>query len=69
MGGLVKGLFGSSSQDKLIRKQQKDLEATEAGQQRLREGGRGLLAYIDDDLGGLLGGRRPRGLLSMLGGG
>lgn len=46
----VKGLFGSSDQEKLLRKQQRDLRATEEGQRRVREGGRGLLAFIDDEL-------------------
>ena len=61
MSGIVKGLFGSNDQEKLIKKQQRDLAATEAGQKALREGGRGLLAYTDDDPG-TLGGRMQREL-------
>jgi len=63
----IKGLFGSSDQEKLIKKQQRELAATEAGQKALREGGRGLLAFTDDDPG-TLGGNRARGLLRTFGG-
>jgi hypothetical protein len=66
MVDFVKGLFGSSDQEKLLKKQSRDLAAAEAGQRTLREGGRGLLAYIDDDPG-TLGGNRNRGLLRTLG--
>jgi hypothetical protein len=52
---VVKGLFGGGSQDKLLRQQQRELDAVEAGQRRLREGGRGLLAYIDEELGSAFG--------------
>jgi hypothetical protein len=49
--GLVQGIFGgdkaSKRQERLLRQQEADLKAVEAGQRRLREGGRGLLAYID----------------------
>lgn len=51
MTGLVQGIFGgdkaSKRQERLLRQQEADLKAVEAGQRRLREGGRGLLAYID----------------------
>jgi hypothetical protein len=66
MVSVVKGLFGSSDQEKALKKQQRELDAIEAGQRRLREGGRGLLAYVEDELGTLGGARR--GLLRTLGG-
>jgi hypothetical protein len=51
--GLVKGIFGGDSasrrQERLLRQQEAELKAVEAGQRRLREGGRGLLAYIDGE--------------------
>jgi len=51
--GLVKGIFGgdkaSKRQERLLRQQEAELKAVEAGQRRLREGGRGLLAYIDGE--------------------
>ena len=60
MVGAVKSLFGgdnaSKRQERMLRKQEADLAATEAGQRRLREGGRGLLAFVDEEIGGLLGG-------------
>ncbi len=53
MSGVVKGLFGGDSaskrQERLLRQQEADLKAVEAGQKRVREGGRGLLAFLDDD--------------------
>ena len=53
MTGLVKGIFGGDSasrrQERLLRQQEAELKAVEAGQRRLREGGRGLLAYIDGE--------------------
>ena len=57
MTGLVSGLFGGDKaakrQERALRKQEAALEATEAGQRRLREGGRGLLAFLDETpLGG-----------------
>jgi hypothetical protein len=53
---VVKGLFGSSDQEKLLKKQQRELRAVEAGQQAARQGGRGLLAYVDEELPKALGG-------------
>jgi hypothetical protein len=51
--GLVQGIFGgdkaSKRQERLLRQQEAELKAVEAGQRRLREGGRGLLAYIDGE--------------------
>jgi hypothetical protein len=67
MVDVVKGLFGSSDQEKLLKRQNRELRAAEAGQRTLREGGRGLLAYIEDELG-TLGGNRTRGLVKTLGG-
>jgi len=55
MSKLVSSIFGGGSQEKLLKRQQRELDATEAGQRRLREGGRGLLAFIDEELGGALG--------------
>ena len=59
----IKNLFGGGAQDKLVKQQQKQLaeqerslDAVEAGQRKLRTGGRGLLAFIDEQLGGALGG-------------
>lgn len=65
----VKGLFGGETrQDKLLKQQQRELKAVEAGQQRLTQGGRGLLAFIDDDQSGgkNLGGIGAGGLLGLM---
>jgi hypothetical protein len=56
MSGIVKGIFGGGSQEKALRRQQRELDAVEAGQRRLREGGRGLLAFIEEELGKSFGG-------------
>lgn len=56
MANAVKSLFGIDDQQKALRRQQRELAAVEAGQRRLREGGRGLLAFVDDELSGTLGG-------------
>jgi hypothetical protein len=53
---VVGGLFGSSDQEKALKKQQRELRAVEAGQKAVRQGGRGLLAYVDEDLSTALGG-------------
>ncbi len=67
-GSVVGGLFGGSSdQEKALKKQSRDVAAAERGQKALREGGRGLLAFVDDDPG-TLGGIRSRGLRRTLGG-
>jgi hypothetical protein len=58
--GVVKGLFGGDSaskrQERLLRKQEADLKAVEAGQKKVRDGGKGLLAFLDDEEGAALGG-------------
>jgi hypothetical protein len=60
LGGLVRSIFGGDSaskkQERLLRKQEADLKAAEAGQRRLREGGRGLLAFVEDEDDGTGGG-------------
>jgi hypothetical protein len=64
MANAVKGLFGPSdaekAQQRQIREQRRKQDRVEAGQVALREGGRGLLAFVDDELTGLFGGRRTR---------
>ncbi len=70
MSRLVNSIFGGGEQEKLLKRQQRDQAAVEAGQQRLREGGRGLLSFIDEELNSSLGGfvRKRGGLASALGG-
>lgn len=69
MSSVVKGLFGGG-QDKQLREmrraqqeqqaqlaeERRRLEAVEEGQRRVRTGGRGLLAFIDDQLSTTFGG-------------
>jgi hypothetical protein len=56
VGKVVKNLFGGGEQEKLLKKQQRELRAVEAGQKAVRQGGRGLLAYVDEELPKALGG-------------
>jgi len=65
MGDVVKGLFGPSdaeqAQMRQIREQRRKQNKVAAGQAALRQGGRGLLAFVDDDENTRLGGTRtPR---------
>lgn len=66
MSHVVSNLFGGGAQEKLLKKQQRDLAAAEAGQQALNQGGRGLLAYVGDQATNLGGGLRD--LLRSFGG-
>lgn len=43
-------------QNQRIADEKSKVDAIEAGQKRVRKGGRGLLAYIDDDLRSTFGG-------------
>jgi hypothetical protein len=58
----LKGLFsggaasGLADQAKAIGKQERDVAAAAAGQQRARSSNRGLLAFIDDRLKSTFGG-------------
>jgi hypothetical protein len=61
MSNAAKGLFGGG-QDKLLKAQKKAREAEnarvsalEAGQKRNQEGGRGFLAFVDNQLNSNLG--------------
>ncbi|MFP4539150.1 MAG: hypothetical protein ACLFPA_12720 [Dichotomicrobium sp.] len=67
MSDVVEGVFGPSDAEKAqmrrLREQKRRQDAVEAGQAALRSGGRGLLAFVDDEMGTSLGGgggRRTR---------
>lgn len=82
MGDAVKSIFGGETssqkaQRKALRKQEREQDAIEAGQRKIREGGYGNLAFVEEDdqasvLGGTSKRTKSRGVLAaaakMLGG-